>query len=87
MPDDWRVNDTLGWILYKKRLPGSAVPYLEKANAEHLDDAMLQFHLGMAYMDGGEWTKARSLLQRSVRLKPDFEGATDARTALARIGS
>jgi tetratricopeptide (TPR) repeat protein len=86
LPDDWRVNDTMGWILYKKNLAASAVPYLEKANAGHPDDAMLQFHLGMAFMEAGEWTKARSSLQRAVSLKPDFEGAAEARRALSHIG-
>jgi uncharacterized protein HemY len=47
---------------------------------------MLQFHLGMAFMEAGEWTKARSSLQRAVSLKPDFEGAAEARRALSHIG-
>ena len=86
LPDDGDVNDTMGWILYKKKLAAKALPYLEKATAKHPNEPVSHFHLGMAYVDQGEWTKARSSLQRAFELKKDFDGAPEALRALNVIG-
>ena len=86
LPDDPNVNDTLGWIYYQKNLATKAVTYLEKAAARQPNEPEAQFHLGMAYVQQGQWKKARSSLERAFRLKPDFNGAADARRALADIG-
>ena len=53
LPDDPDVNDTLGWILYKKKLAAKALPYLEKATAKHPDEPSSHYHLGMAYVESG----------------------------------
>jgi tetratricopeptide (TPR) repeat protein len=87
LPDDPDVNDTLGWILYKKKLAAKALPYLEKATAKHPDEPSSHYHLGMAYVDQGEWNKARLSLQRALQLKKDFDGAADAQKALNVIGA
>ena len=41
----------------------------------------------MAYVDQGEWNKARVSLQRALQLKKDFDGAADAQKALTVIGA
>jgi len=86
LPEDPDVNDTLGWILYKKKMATRATPYLEKAASKHPNDPAPHFHLGMAYVDEGQFDKARSSLQRALTLKKDFDGAADARKALAMTG-
>ena len=86
LPDDPDVNDTLGWILYKKKLAAKALPYLEKATAKHPNEPVAHFHLGMAYVEQGEWTKARTALQHAFQLKKDFDGAPEAQRALNIIG-
>jgi Flp pilus assembly protein TadD len=86
LPDDPDVNDTLGWILYKKKMATKAVPYLEKAATKHPNDPAPHFHLGMAYVQDGQFDKARPSLQRALSLKKDFDGAADARKALAIAG-
>jgi tetratricopeptide (TPR) repeat protein len=87
LPDDPDVNDTLGWILYKKKLAATALPYLEKATAKHPNEPASHYHLGMAYVDQGEWNKARLSLERALQLKKDFDGAADAQKALNVIGT
>ena len=46
----------------------------------------MHFHLGMAYLDDGNFPKAQQSLKRALELQPDFPGAADARKALAQIG-
>ena len=41
----------------------------------------------LAYVEEGQWDKARSSLQRAFQLKQDFDGATAARRALETIGA
>jgi uncharacterized protein HemY len=43
------------------------------------------YHLGMAYIATNNWAGAREALQKSLALSPDFDGAADARRALASI--
>jgi tetratricopeptide (TPR) repeat protein len=86
LPDDPDVNDTLGWILYKKKLATRAVPYLEKAVAKHPNDPAPHYHLAMALVQDGQLDKARPLLVRALGLKKDFDGAAEARRALGITG-
>jgi tetratricopeptide (TPR) repeat protein len=86
LSSDPRVNDTLGWIYYKKDLVEQAIPLLEESVRDDAGNPLHQYHLGMAYVLSGAWMKARQPLERALTLKPDFPGANEAKTALAMIG-
>ena len=87
LPDEPNVNDTLGWIYYRKNMAAQAVGYLETAARRAPGEPVHQYHLGMAYVQTGDWTKARDALKRAFALKPDFDGASDAKKALGMIGA
>ncbi len=59
--------DTLGWILYRKGVYGSAVKYLEKADS-HSANAVWKYHLAMAYAKAGERNRGRATLQAALQL-------------------
>ena len=63
-----------------------AVPHLESSVRKAPNDPSHHFHLGMAYVQTGDWQKARESLKKAFALKPDFEGAEEAKKALATIG-
>jgi len=86
LPDEPNINDTLGWIYYRKNMAPQAVRYLETAAQKLPNGPVQQYHLGMAYVQLGDFAKARAALQRAFSLKPDFEGAAEARKALTMIG-
>jgi tetratricopeptide (TPR) repeat protein len=86
LPDEPNVNDTLGWIYYHKKMATQAVSHLESSVQKAPNDPTHHFHLGMAYVQTGNWDKARESLKRAFALKPDFEGADEAKKALAMIG-
>jgi tetratricopeptide (TPR) repeat protein len=79
------VNDTLGFIYYKKNLGTLAVPLLESTVATDPSNPEYQYHLGLAYGQTGDKTKASQALTRALALKPDFNGAQNARAALAEL--
>jgi Flp pilus assembly protein TadD len=50
-------------------------------------EPVFQYHLGMAYMQVGDFEKAKRALTKALSLKPDFDGAAAARKALATMGA
>ena len=86
LPDDPNVNDTLGWILFKKGDASGAVTYLEKSLAANPEDPGYQYHLGLAYAQLGLWDKAKPALTRALGAQPGHPEAAAARKALSMIG-
>jgi tetratricopeptide (TPR) repeat protein len=87
LPDEPHVNDTLGWVYTKKNMASVAIPHLESSVKNAPRDPVAQYHLGVAYFQTGDWLKAKDSLKRALALKPDFDGAADARQVLASIGT
>jgi tetratricopeptide (TPR) repeat protein len=82
-PDDPEVADTLGWVLYQKRVYPLAVKQFQRAVARG-DKPTWQYHLAMAYAKTGEVARARETLSRAVRAAPN---APEAKIAAALISA
>jgi len=82
LPNQHEVDDTLGWIYYKKGMADRAIESFENSTLKAPTNANYAYHLGLAYQKAGDTAKARAELERALRLKPDFEGAADARKIL-----
>ena len=82
LPDAPEVNDTLGWIYYRKDLATLAIPPLLKAATADPSNASYQYHLGMAYLKAGEKQKGQRALTQALSLNPDMREASEVRTAL-----
>jgi putative PEP-CTERM system TPR-repeat lipoprotein len=82
LPDTAEVNDTLGFIYYKKNLPALAIPPLRASAEKDPNNAMYHYHLGLAYARAGDNPQALQSLNRALSLAPNFDGAQDARTVL-----
>jgi Tfp pilus assembly protein PilF len=85
LPETPEVNDTVGYIYYKKDLPALAIPPLQASVQKDPNNPLFHYHLGLAYMKAGNGAQARESLSRALALKPDFSGASDARTVLASL--
>ena len=85
LPDSAAMQDTLGWIYYKKGLAGLAVPPFERSVKLDPKNPIFHYHLGLAYLKAGDSGRARVSLQEALALSPDFAGATEARQALASL--
>lgn len=80
-PDDKGVDDTIGWIMYRKGLYRAAVQYLEKA-AENQPDPVIHYHLGMAYLKIGD-KRGEPTLRTALKKAPDLPEARMAEQLLA----
>ena len=84
-PDDPDINDTLGWIYYKRQLPSLAIDPLELSVRASPANPLYLYHLGMVYLSLGQQEKARQALERALKIDQNFAGAAEARKALADI--
>ena len=80
MPEDSNVDDTLGWIYYKRGQPQQAIPYLQDSLKRRPDVAEVLYHLGMAYAGAGDKARARETLERALKLDPKVGGDEARRT-------
>ncbi len=84
LPDLPQIDDTLGWVYYKKGLAALAVNFLGDA-AKRGPNADTQYRLGLAYLKTGDKKNARISFEEALRLNPQFDKAEDAKRALAAI--
>jgi tetratricopeptide (TPR) repeat protein len=84
LPDDPNVDDTIGWIYYKKNLPELARSPLEASARRLPQNPDVLYHLGLTYAKLGESFKAREVLSRARKLDASIGGA-DLDDALASL--
>ena len=82
LPEVPEVNDTLGFIYYKKNLVPLAILTLKVSAENDPGNATYQYHLGLAYAGAGDNARAKQYLTRALALKTDFEGSQDAKDRL-----
>jgi tetratricopeptide (TPR) repeat protein len=87
LPDSAEAADTVGWVYYKKAIPDLAVAPFARAADSDPKNATYHYHLGLALAKAGYAAGAMQSLRPAIELKPDFEGAADARRMLEAIGS
>ena len=84
-PDDPRVSDTLGWILYKRGVYQRALTLFEESAAKLPDEPAVQYHLGLAYAKVGNKDGARKALKAATSTKREFPDLAAARRALTEL--
>ena len=85
MPAEAQFNDTLGWIYYKRDVFDEAIPLFQQAISREPRNAEFVYHLGMTYVKQGEDAMAIATLKKALSLSSAFEGADDARKAIADL--
>ena len=85
LPDNGQVSDTLGWVYLKKGLGSLAVPAFQRAVENEPSNAIFHYHLGLAYVQGGDKDRARQSLQTVLKLRPNPTMAADATKALSSL--
>jgi tetratricopeptide (TPR) repeat protein len=86
LPDEPNVNDTLGWIYYKKDMYPQALASLRHSVEKDPTNVSAQYHLGLTCVRLNDWDAGRKALKEALRLNPKFEGAAEAQKTLAQIG-
>jgi Flp pilus assembly protein TadD len=85
LPDHPDVNDTLGWIYYKKELATLAIKPLQESIAAAPTNSTYHYHLGLAYAKAGDISNARRSFDRALKHGPPADSASEIRSALAAL--
>jgi tetratricopeptide (TPR) repeat protein len=85
LPKNPEVNDTLGWVRFRRQEYAEAITALKRSVEEDPSNPTYLYHLGLAHARAGQAEEARQSLKRALSLKPDFEGASDARKMLTEL--
>ena len=67
------LQDTYGWIQYRRGNIEEALEYLEPAARGLPDDVLVQVHLGLAYAANDRSAEALETLTRAMDMSPDEE--------------
>jgi tetratricopeptide (TPR) repeat protein len=85
LPSDPAVADTLGWAFVRRGLAANGLPHLLTVVQQRPQEPIFRYHLGAAYAQLRNLSKARAELQEALRLSTTFPGAADAQRLLASL--
>ena len=77
--------DTLGLVFYKKGLYDSAIAEFSDSLEKIPDNAIVHYHLGLAYYQKGDVHRARIALEKALSLNQNFDEADAARQILSKL--
>ena len=84
LPGNLDVEDTLGWVLYRKGLYAVAVQHLENS-APQEPTGRGQFHLAMAYFKAGDLKRGKQTLRAALVKYPNLPEAKLAEQVQAEM--
>lgn len=77
--------DTLGWVRLKMGQSEEAIRLMKHAVAKSPDMSVLNYHLGIALLQSGQRSEARTHLSRALKSHDPFEGRREAEQVLAQL--
>ena len=80
-PDNPAIQDSMGWVLYRRGQTGEALPILERAWANSRDSEIAA-HYGEVLWKSGDEGQARYIWQQALTRSPDHKGL---RGTMARL--
>ena len=80
------ISDTLGWIYLKKGLADNAIDVFKELVAKEPHHATYRFHLGMAYSQKGDRTKAMEQLKEALKFNPISDEKDKIQALIAKLG-
>jgi tetratricopeptide (TPR) repeat protein len=86
LPDLPEVSDTLGWIYLKKNLTDNAVDIFKGLVDKVPAQAVFRYHLGMAYSQKGDKTRALKELQDALKYNPTKGDRDKIQQLITRLG-
>jgi tetratricopeptide (TPR) repeat protein len=84
-PEALTVQDTLGWLYYKKGDAAKAVELLSRVQAKTPEAPIVNYHLGMALYKAGRLPEAKQSLSKSLAKKGESAWREEAARTLAKI--
>jgi tetratricopeptide (TPR) repeat protein len=87
LPNRHEIDDTLGWIYYKKGLSSMAIESLSASTQRQPDNPSYNYHLALAHHQNGNKEEARKLLEKALKSKSTFDGADEAKKLLESLSA
>lgn len=81
-PDNPEVDDTLGWVYYRKGSFEQAIQHFSRAGSR-ANSARFMYHLAMAHFGAGDRAQGRKALTTALRMNPNAPEAAEARRLAA----
>jgi tetratricopeptide (TPR) repeat protein len=85
-PNIYEISDTLGWIYLKKGLADNAIDVFKELVAKEPHHATYHFHLGMAYSQKGDKTKALEQLKEALKFNPSSDEKEKIQALITKLG-
>ena len=85
LPNSAEIQDTLGWVYYKRQTSDRAVETLRNTVKLAPRNPTYHYHLGLAYVQDGDVANARNAFARALSLDGTFAEAADARRLLGDL--
>ena len=86
LPNLSEVSDTLGWIYLKKNLTDNAIDIFKDLVSKVPGQAVYRYHLGMAYSQKGDKTRALQELQDALKYSPTKGDRDKIQQLIGRLG-
>jgi tetratricopeptide (TPR) repeat protein len=86
LPNQNEVSDTLGWIYLKKNLTDNAIDIFKDLVNKVPGQAVFRYHLGMAYSQKGDKTRALKELQDALKFNPTKGDRDKIQQLITRLG-
>ncbi|MCU1238017.1 MAG: Tetratricopeptide 2 repeat protein [Candidatus Solibacter sp.] len=86
MPQLFEISDTLGWIYLKKQMTDSAIDVFKDLVTKQPNHSTYHFHLGMAYSQKGEKSKALDQLKEALKYNPQKDEKEKIQQLIVRLG-
>src|ERR1035441_7406892 len=80
------ISDTLGWIYLKKGLADNAIDVFKDLVAKEPHHATYRYHLGMAYSQKGDKTKAMEQLKEALKYSPKSDEKEKIQQLITKLG-
>jgi tetratricopeptide (TPR) repeat protein len=85
-PEISEISDTLGWIYLKKGLADNAIDVFKELVAKDPHHATYRFHLGMAYSQKGDRTKAMEQFKEALKFNPNQDEKGKIQALITKLG-
>jgi tetratricopeptide (TPR) repeat protein len=86
-PDDGYIEDSLGWVYFKKGKVDQAIDQLNKAATIETSEPVIYEHLGDVYLSKKDFTKAKEMYKKAQQLSTQKKDSDMAKKVQAKISS
>jgi tetratricopeptide (TPR) repeat protein len=86
LPSLYEISDTLGWIYLKKNLADQAIDVFKDLVVKQPNHSTYHYHLGMAYAQKGDKSKAVEQLKEALKYNPAKEEKDKIQQLITRLG-